>query len=57
MHQAVEEGNLGKIKKVKKIYIIWFCLLMSKEFVLKNVVASTGLTKRDEVAEYIITYV
>ena len=57
MHQAVEEGNLSKIKNVKKIYIIWFCLLMSKEFVLKNVVASTGLTKRDEVAEYIITYV
>ena len=42
---------------LKKIFINWFCLLMSKEFVLKNVVASTGLTKRDEVAEYIITYV
>ena len=42
---------------LKKYLLIGFFLLMSKEFVLKNVVASTGLTKRDEVAEYIITYV
>ena len=48
MHQAVEEGNLIKIKNVQKIFINWFCLLMSKEFVLKNVVASTGLTTKDE---------